>query len=159
MEICKSKEGYVGIKFYNGTLISVVEGSIKELVPEKCISVDLKIHKDKAVFKGLTIPLYFKDDRLNYLRLLYILMGKTSNEVFYYNTAEIHLDTKLTDVKLSDDVSFTRFCGNYGLLFPQYCMGNETFAIFGRYKEDVVKAYEVLKGFMEVIRKVLLDLA
>jgi len=160
IEICKSKDGIVGIKTREGKTISLVNNKIVEvIIPEKCINVEIKIEDGKAIFYGLEIPLPFRDEKLNYLRLLYVFKGETSNEIFYFKNVEIHVDTKLKDVKIESDVKFTRSCGNYGLLFPQYCIGNETFAIFGKKKEDVIEAFNAFMQSLNVVRKVLLELS
>lgn len=159
VEICKSKEGLIGIKTPDGKVITLANNSVIEIALERCVNVDVKIEDKKAIFKGLEIPLLFTDEKLNYLRLLYVLKGETSHEIFYFKNVEIHVDTKLREVKIESNVRFTRFCGNYGLLFPQYCIGNETFAIFGKKKEDVIEAFNAFMQLLNVIRKVLLELS
>ena len=161
MEVCRSKEGIIGIKVLDDKTISLINNSIVEIIPEKCTSIDIRIEDKKAIFKDIEIPLHFRDDKLNYLRLLYLLKGETSHEIFYFKkSVEIHIDTKLKDVKIGNDsVRFSRFCGNYGLLFPQYCIGNETFAIFGKRKEDVIIAYNEFLQLLHMFRKVLLEIS
>jgi len=161
MEVCKSKEGIIGIKFLDNKTISLINNSVVEIIPEKCTSINIDIKDRKALFKDLEIPLHLKDEKLNYLRLLYMLKGETSNEIFYFKkSVEIHIDTKLKDVKIgNENVKFSRFCGNYGLLFPHYCIGNETFAIFGKKKEDVITAFNEFLQLLDIFRKVLLELS
>ena len=161
MEICRNKEGVIGIKVPDNKVISLINNSMVEIIPDKCTSVDIKIKDGKAIFEDIEIPLPFDNDKLNYLRLLYLLKGETSHEIFYFKkSVEIHVDTKLKEIKIgNENIKFSRFCGNYGLLLPQYCIGNETFAIFGKKKEDVITAFNELLQLLNTVRKVLLELS
>lgn len=157
IEVCKG-EGNIGVKFGN-SIISLVKGKVIKIKAEKCIPTEFRIDKD-IIYKDLRILLPSLPSELKYLKLIYLIKGEVSHELIYYkNNVEIHIDSKLKDIKLEDKVTFTRFCGNYGLLFPHFCIGNETFAIFGNKKEDVIKAYEELKGLTSYIRKILLELS
>ncbi|BFH72777.1 hypothetical protein SJAV_07210 [Sulfurisphaera javensis] len=159
LEICKDEKN-IGIKL-SDRVLTLVSNKIIEIKPVKCEKISIEIKEKEAVYKGIKIPLYFPSIELNLLRLLYIIKGEVAHDIFYYkNSVEIHIDSKLKDMRLMDEskVTFTRFCGNYGLLFPNYCIGNETFAIFSKNKNDVISAYREFKEFLEYIRKILLNL-
>ncbi|MBB5255028.1 hypothetical protein [Sulfurisphaera ohwakuensis] len=158
LEICKS-DGILGVRLSSGRVISLLNNSIFEINPDRCVKTLIEVKEKEAVFKNLRIPLYLPSEELNKLKLLYVVKGEVSHEIIYYNdSVEIHIDTKLKNVKLTNKISFTRFCGNYGLLLPNYCIGNETFAIFGKNKNEVYSAYLEFKEFIDHIRKILLNL-
>lgn len=158
VKICSDGKN-LGIETENDKVITVIQGKIVQLVATSCRNVSIRIEEGNAYYKNIRIPLNFPENELRMLKVLYIVKGDVSHEIFYYkNLVKIHIDSKLRNVKIAEELQFTRFCGNYGLLLPNYCFGNETYAIFGKNKDDVIFANEELKELLNDIRKVLLDL-
>jgi hypothetical protein len=166
LKLCIVKEGITGIEDEEEKeIIYIKDGKVekaKESEATYCFKISFTLKGNEAYFnEKLRIPLPFSIKELNYLRVMYIALGKVKNDVYYFKNAEIHIEKELKEIKITkeEEIKFTRFCGNYGLLFPQYCIGNNDFSIFSRRKEDVKEAFEEFKKLLEEIRKNLLEIS
>ena len=166
MRLCIIKEGIIGIENEEEKeIIYIKDGKVEKSKDYKgtyCFKINFSIRNNEAYFnEKLRIPLPFSNKDLNYLRVMYIALGRVKNDIYYYKSAEIHTERELKEIRVigDEEIKFTRFCGNYGLLFPQYCIGNEDFSIFSRRREDVKEAFEEFKKLLEEIRKNLLEIS
>ncbi|MFP3232902.1 MAG: hypothetical protein RXR08_04240 [Sulfolobaceae archaeon] len=163
VEICITKDNKAGIKGEKEEEVLYVENnSIKRTNSIKeCIVTDFSISTDLLTFRNIEIKLPFSSEELNLLKALYIVTGKAKHEVLTYDKkVKIHVDIPFRELKLSQnvEVKFTRFCGDYGLLFPHYCISMNNLAIYGHNREKVIEAYVTLKELVEEVGKVLLKL-
>ena len=163
VEICTTTNREVGVKNKKNEIVYLKNNTIRKTYSSLwCFETKFSIEGNTLKFKGLSLELPFNNEDLNLLKALYFVLGKSSNEVLEYDSkkARIHIDTQVKLLKLKDNpqINFTRFCGNYGLLLPQYCISNGEFAIYGPRAEQVREAYSSLKDLVDEVGKVLLKL-
>ncbi|AHC52409.1 hypothetical protein SUSAZ_01435 [Sulfolobus acidocaldarius SUSAZ] len=159
IEICTDGER-IGVKL-GSEVISVENNKPIKLKEVYCLKFeDLRYDGNKLRYKDIVIPLPNLPGDLKLLKLIYLVSGEASNELWYCCSCEIHVDTKIRDTKLDEGLSpiYSRFCGNYGLITPKHCIANETFAIFGNDHKGVILAYQEFISFIKEIGKILLKL-
>ncbi|ARM75700.1 hypothetical protein [Acidianus manzaensis] len=142
----------------NGKTNIILENGkiIEEEKLENCVDLPFLINDQFLVFgKDLLIPLIFKDEKTILSRILFIVLGKTNHELFYYKNTSIFIDEKLLDIKFDKlHRSYSKICGNYGSTKLVYCITNYSISILSPCKKEGEEALISLKKFISLLSEI-----
>lgn len=152
LKICQdNSSGSLGV---SAGIITIVlkSGKITESHLDNCKDSPFDIKDEYLTYKDLKIPLIYKDERIKLARILFILLGKTRHEIFYYKNTQIFIDIPILNLKFDNlEESYTKICGNYGSTKLIYCIANKDIAIMSPNKEEAHKALFYLKELINLL--------
>lgn len=152
LQICYDKNLGVSNQFLTLTLEN---GKIIDKKLLNCKDSPFEILEDYLVYKDLKIPLIYRDERHKLARILFVLLGKTKHEIFYYRKAQIFIDVELSNLRFENlKRSYTKMCGNYGSTKLSYCITNGEISIISPSKEEAEEALNILKDFIRLLSEI-----